>query len=282
MAKMKGLGKGLEAIFQKENIIAETTEDKIIKIKLSNIKKNPYQPRTIFNNEKIKELAESIEKNGLLQPIIVKPTVSGYYIVAGERRFRAFEYLNKDEIPAIIKEFDDEEMMIFSILENLQREDLSPLEEAISYKKLMDKTNYKQEELAEKLGKSRPYLANSLRLLKLPLEIKTYLAEGKISAAHARTLLALKDKDTMVKVCEKIVAENMSVRALEKYVATFGEKKQVKIVKKDIFIEDQEIKLKKILGTTVTIKQNKNQKGKIEIEFKNNDEFERIIKLFKD
>lgn len=282
MAKMKGLGKGLEAIFQKENIISETTEDKIIKIKLSNIKKNPYQPRTIFNDEKIKELAESIEKNGLLQPIIVKPTVNGYYIVAGERRFRAFEYLNKDEIPAIIKEFDDEEMMIFSILENLQREDLSPLEEAISYKKLMDKTNYKQEELAEKLGKSRPYLANSLRLLKLPLEIKTYLAEGKISAAHARTLLALKDKDTMVKVCEKIVAENMSVRALEKYVATFGEKKQVKIVKKDIFIEDQEIKLKKILGTTVTIKQNKNQKGKIEIEFKNNDEFERIIKLFKD
>ena len=279
----KGLGRGLDAIFATENVELVTDNDKIIEISLEEIKKNPYQPRTYFNEEKLNELKESIEKNGLLQPIIVKKAVKGYYIIAGERRYRAFELLDRKEIPAIIKEMTDEEMMVFAVLENLQREDLSALEESESYKNLMDKMSLTQEELAKKLGKSRPYIANSLRLLKLPTEIKNKLEQGVISTAHARTLLSLKTKKAMEEVCVLVVERKMSVRELEEYVAKLLKPREVKKTKaKDIFIEEQENILKKRLGTSVTIKQGRNKKGKIEIEFKDNDEFERIISLFKD
>ena len=279
----KGLGRGLDAIFATENVELVRDNDKIVEITLDEIKKNPYQPRTYFNEEKLNELKESIEKNGLLQPIIVKKAVKGYYIIAGERRYRAFELLGRKEIPAIIKEMTDEEMMVFAVLENLQREDLSALEESESYKNLMDKMSLTQEELAKKLGKSRPYIANSLRLLKLPTEIKNKLEQGLISTAHARTLLSLKTKKTMEEVCALVVERKMSVRELEEYVAKLLKPKEVKKAKaKDIFIEEQENILKKRLGTSVTIKQGRNKKGKIEIEFKDNDEFERIISLFKD
>ena len=279
----KGLGRGLDAIFATENIELVTDNDKIAEIALDKIKKNPYQPRTYFNEGKLNELKESIEKNGLLQPIIVKKAVKGYYIIAGERRYRAFELLGRKEIPAIIKEMTDEEMMVFAVLENLQREDLSALEESESYKNLMDKMSLTQEELAKKLGKSRPYIANSLRLLKLPIEIKNKLEQGLISTAHARTLLSLKTKKAMEEVCTMVVERKMSVRELEEYVAKLLKPKEVKKAKaKDIFIEEQENILKKRLGTSVTIKQGRNKKGKIEIEFKDNDEFERIISLFKD
>ena len=279
----KGLGRGLDAIFATENVEIVTDNDKIVEIALDEIKKNPYQPRTYFNEEKLNELKESIEKNGLLQPIIVKKAVKGYYIIAGERRYKAFELLGRKEIPAIIKEMTDEEMMVFAVLENLQREDLSALEESESYKNLMDKMSLTQEELAKKLGKSRPYIANSLRLLKLPTEIKNKLEQGLISTAHARTLLSLKTKKAMEEVCALVVERKMSVRELEEYVAKLLKPKEVKKVKaKDIFIEEQENILKKRLGTSVTIKQGRNKKGKIEIEFKDNDEFERIISLFKD
>ena len=279
----KGLGRGLDAIFATENVEIVTDNDKIVEIVLDEIKKNPYQPRTYFNEEKLNELKESIEKNGLLQPIIVKKAVKGYYIIAGERRYRAFELLDRKEIPAIIKEMTDEEMMVFAVLENLQREDLSALEESESYKNLMDKMSLTQEELAKKLGKSRPYIANSLRLLKLPTEIKNKLEQGVISTAHARTLLSLKTKKAMEEVCVLVVERKMSVRELEEYVAKLLKPREVKKTKaKDIFIEEQENILKKRLGTSVTIKQGRNKKGKIEIEFKDNDEFERIISLFKD
>ena len=279
----KGLGRGLDAIFATENVELVTDNDKIIEISLEEIKKNPYQPRTYFNEEKLNELKDSIEKNGLLQPIVVKKARKGYYIIAGERRYRAFELLGKKEIPAIIKEMTDEEMMIFAVLENLQREDLSALEESESYKNLMDKMSLTQEELANKLGKSRPYIANSLRLLKLPTEIKIKLEQGLISAAHARTLLSLKTKKNMEEVCTLVIERKMSVRELEEYVTKLLKPKGVKKSKaKDIFIEEQENILKKRLGTSVTIKQGRNKKGKIEIEFKDNDEFERIISLFKE
>ncbi|WP_314086606.1 ParB/RepB/Spo0J family partition protein [uncultured Gemella sp.] len=279
----KGLGRGLDAIFATENVELVTDNDKIIEISLEEIKKNPYQPRTYFNEEKLNELKDSIEKNGLLQPIVVKKAIKGYYIIAGERRYRAFELLGKKEIPAIIKEMTDEEMMIFAVLENLQREDLSALEESESYKNLMDKMSLTQEELANKLGKSRPYIANSLRLLKLPTEIKIKLEQGLISAAHARTLLSLKTKKNMEEVCTLVIERKMSVRELEEYVTKLLKPKGVKKPKaKDIFIEEQENILKKRLGTSVTIKQGRNKKGKIEIEFKDNDEFERIISLFKE
>ena len=279
----KGLGRGLDAIFATENVEIVTDNDKIVEIALDEIKKNPYQPRTYFNEEKLNELKESIEKNGLLQPIIVKKAVKGYYIIAGERRYRAFELLGRKEIPAIIKEMTDEEMMVFAVLENLQREDLSALEESESYKNLMDKMSLTQEELAKKLGKSRPYIANSLRLLKLPTEIKNKLEQGVISTAHARTLLSLKTKKAMEEVCVLVVERKMSVRELEEYVAKLLKPREVRKTKaKDIFIEEQENILKKRLGTSVTIKQGRNKKGKIEIEFKDNDEFERIISLFKE
>ena len=279
----KGLGRGLDAIFATENVELVTDNDKIVEVSLEEIKKNPYQPRTYFNEEKLNELKDSIEKNGLLQPIVVKKAIKGYYIIAGERRYRAFELLGKKEIPAIIKEMTDEEMMVFAVLENLQREDLSALEESESYKNLMDKMSLTQEELANKLGKSRPYIANSLRLLKLPTEIKIKLEQGLISAAHARTLLSLKTKKNMEEVCTLVIERKMSVRELEEYVTKLLKPKGVKKPKaKDIFIEEQENILKKRLGTSVTIKQGRNKKGKIEIEFKDNDEFERIISLFKD
>ena len=279
----KGLGRGLDAIFATENVELVTDNDKIIEISLEEIKKNPYQPRTYFNEEKLNELKDSIEKNGLLQPIVVKKAIKGYYIIAGERRYRAFELLGKKEIPAIIKEMTDEEMMIFAVLENLQREDLSALEESESYKNLMDKMSLTQEELANKLGKSRPYIANSLRLLKLPTEIKIKLEQGLISAAHARTLLSLKTKKNMEEVCTLVIKRKMSVRELEEYVTKLLKPKGVKKPNaKNIFIEEQENILKKRLGTSVTIKQGRNKKGKIEIEFKDNDEFERIISLFKE
>ena len=279
----KGLGRGLDAIFATENVGLVTDNDKIIEIPLEEIKKNPYQPRTYFNEEKLNELKDSIEKNGLLQPIVIKKAIKGYYIIAGERRYRAFELLDKKEIPAIIKEMTDEEMMVFAVLENLQREDLSALEESESYKNLMDKMSLTQEELANKLGKSRPYIANSLRLLKLPTEIKIKLEQGLISAAHARTLLSLKTKKNMEEVCTLVIERKMSVRELEEYVTKLLKPKGVKKPKaKDIFIEEQENILKKRLGTSVTIKQGRNKKGKIEIEFKDNDEFERIISLFKE
>lgn len=283
MAKAKGLGKGLGAIFQTEShILVDKEIDKVEEIKLSDIKKNPYQPRTIFDKEKIEELAESIKNNGLLQPIIVKKSLTGYIIIAGERRVRAFEMLGKENIPAIIKDLSDEEMMVFSILENLQREDLSALEEANSYRQLMDSLKITQEELAKRIGKSRPYVANSVRLLKLPLELKDKLAQGLLTPGHAKTILGLKTKKQMLEVAHKVINENMSVRALENYInkknaETFN--KKVKTV--DIFIREQENQLKKILGTNVFIKQNKNQKGKIEIEFNNNEEFDRIVNLLR-
>lgn len=280
MVKGKGLGKGLGAIFQAENS-SITEQDKVINISLESIKKNPYQPRTIFNEDKIEELATSIKNNGLLQPIVVKKSINGYYIVSGERRYRAFQVLGKNEIPSIVKDITDKDMMIFGILENLQREDLSPLEEATSYKNLIDSMNYTQEELSEQLGKSRSYVANSLRLLKLPFEIKDKLEENIISVGHARALLSLKSKVTMIEICDKVIKENMSVRTLEDYLSKLRDKPVKKIKIKDIFIEEQENRLKKKLGTNVIIKQNKNKKGKIEISFNDNDEFERIVKMFK-
>lgn len=283
MAKSKGLGKGLGAIFQTENV--EKIDDDFVKVEdidIEKIKRNPYQPRTVFDEDKILELAESIEKNGLLQPIILKKTISGYYVVAGERRLKAFEKLGKTKIPSIVKKFSDEEMMVFAILENLQREDLSVLEEAISYRQLMDSLKLTQEELAKKLGKSRPYVANILRLLKLPQEVKDMLENNLISAGHAKALLGLKTEKEIILAAQKAIKENMSVRVLEDYVAKINNPVIIKkSIKKDIFIEEQEDILKKLLGTGVKIKQNRNKKGKIEIEFKDNEEFERIVGLFR-
>ncbi|MBF0848574.1 ParB/RepB/Spo0J family partition protein, partial [Streptococcus danieliae] len=192
---------------------------------------------------------------------------------------RASQKLGLEKISAIVKDISDEDMMVFAILENLQREDLSVLEEASSYQQLIENLGLKQEELAKRLGKSRPYVANTLRLLNLPLEVKEMLASGKISAGHAKVLLSIKDKNELLLVANKLVKEKMSVRALEEYLAKEAKPKVKKVIKKDEYIAAEEERLKKRLGTSINIKQAKNNSGKIEIEFKDIDEYQRIVDL---
>ena len=282
-SKASGLGKGLENLMKVDSVDSVLPEKEIHELPISELVPNVDQPRKSFDDDSLATLAESIKNLGIFQPIVVRKQKNKYQIVAGERRYRAAMIAGLKTVPVIVKKYNTEEMTEVALVENLQREDLSSLEEAESYKNLMDKMELTQEELAKKLGKSRPYIANSLRLLKLPVEIKAELEKGIISAAHARTLLALKTKKAMLEVCNRVKERQMSVRELEEYINNLTKPKTTKKVKvKDIFIEEQENILKKRLGTAVTIKQNRNKKGKIEIEFKDNDEFERIIALFKD
>ncbi|HIV81342.1 MAG TPA: ParB/RepB/Spo0J family partition protein, partial [Candidatus Salinicoccus merdavium] len=184
----KRLGKGLDALFN-----TNTEEEAVTDVRLSEIRKNPYQPRVEFDQEKLEELADSIGTHGVLQPIILRKSVKGYDIVVGERRFRASKIAGRETIPAIVKELSDNDMMELAIIENLQRENLNPLEEAMSYRQLMEKRRLTQAEVAERLGKSRPYIANMLRILNLPNAVKKLINEKKLSGAHGRTLLSLKD-----------------------------------------------------------------------------------------
>ncbi|MFW3602653.1 ParB/RepB/Spo0J family partition protein [Staphylococcus caprae] len=246
------------------------------------IKPNPYQPRKTFDEEKLQDLAKSIEQHGILQPIVLRKTIQGFYIVVGERRFRASQIAGLREIPAIVKELSDEDMMELAIIENLQREDLNAIEEAESYKKLMSDLNITQQQVAQRLGKSRPYIANMLRLLHLPSEIMTMVREGELSGAHGRTLLSLKDASKMKKIGKQAIRESWSVRQLEQYVNTYlqndtvqPESKQSKN-KKPKFIQQQERQLKERYGSRVDISISKHV-GKITFEFKSEEEFKRLI-----
>jgi ParB family chromosome partitioning protein len=275
----KGLGKGINALFANMDV---GTEETVREININDIKPNPYQPRKLFSPEAIDELKESIEQHGILQPIILRKSAEGYEIVAGERRFRAAKAARMTTVPAVIREFDDKQMMELAVLENLQREDLTPIEEARAYQTLMTNLNLTQEDLAKRLGKSRPYIANHVRLLALPSKIQDYITEGKLTMGHGRTLLGLKRKDQMISVAEKIIKEGLNVRQLEKLIQSMNEnvpretKKQKP--KKDIFIREQENRLREKFGTTVTIRQSKN-KGKIEIEFLSHEDLERILEI---
>ncbi len=271
----KGLGRGLDALFQ------DNKGDELIEqIRLEQIRPNPYQPREEFDETALNELAESIKIHGVLQPIVVRKSVKGYDIVVGERRFRASQLAGKHDIPAIVKTLTDKQMMELAIIENLQREDLNPLEEAKSYQVMMEHLNLTQSETADRLGKSRPYIANMLRLLNLPAEIKQLINDKKISGGHGRTLLSLKDADTMHVVAAKVIAESMSVRQLELYVKSLGEH-PVKVKQepaKPKFLVKHEQTLKERFGTKVEISKSRN-KGKIAIEFTSEEEFNRLISL---
>ncbi len=271
----KGLGRGLDALFQ------DNKGDELIEqIRLEQIRPNPYQPREEFDESALNELAESIKIHGVLQPIVVRKSVKGYDIVVGERRFRASQIAGKHDIPAIVKALTDKQMMELAIIENLQREDLNPLEEAKSYQVMMEHLNLTQSETADRLGKSRPYIANMLRLLNLPAEIKQLINDKKISGGHGRTLLSLKDADTMHVVAAKVIAESMSVRQLELYVKSLGEH-PVKVKQetaKPKFLVKHEQTLKECFGTKVEISKSRN-KGKIAIEFTSEEEFNRLISL---
>ncbi|MFW2451418.1 ParB/RepB/Spo0J family partition protein [Staphylococcus cohnii] len=250
-------------------------------IAINSIKPNPYQPRKTFDQERLEDLAESIKLHGILQPIVLRKTISGYNIVVGERRYRASKLAGSTTIPAIVKVLSDEDMMELAVIENLQREDLNAIEEAESYRKLMDDLELTQQEVAQRLSKSRPYIANMLRLLQLPKEITQMVKDNKLSGAHGRTLLGIKDKQKMKSIAEQAFQESWSVRTLEKYVNENNEDKK-KIIekqqatKKPKFIQQQERQLKEQYGSAVTIS-NKNKKGYITFEFKSETEFRRLI-----
>ena len=247
-------------------------------IQLSEIQKNPYQPRKEFSEEKIQELAQSIKENGLIQPIIVRQSpVIGYEILAGERRYRASIAAGLTEVPVIIKKLSDQDMMVHSIIENLQREDLNPIEEAKAYQSLIEK-GYTHADIAAKMGKSRPYITNLVRLLTLPDFILTEVEAGKLSQAHARLLIQLPLKEQK-NLLNRIQKEDLSVRQVEHLLKEEKNKKKSK--EKDHFIKEEEENLKKLLGLDVQIVLQKKEAGKITISFHNQEEYQRFINSLK-
>ncbi len=222
--KRKALGKGLEQLFTNERIdfdnfekglVEEAKPNEIVEIKISEIRSNPYQPRKIFDEEALNELASSIKEHGIVQPIIVKKSIKGYELVAGERRTKAAKIAGLETVPAIVKDFDDEQMMEIALIENIQRENLNPIEEAMAYDSILRSSNITQDELAKKFGKSRSYITNSLGLLRLPDDTKKYVEDNKLSMSHARALSKLEDNDQINRLANKIVNENLNVRAIE-------------------------------------------------------------------
>lgn len=285
-SRSKGLGRGIDALFQ-ESKEEQQPDEQVVELEISEIRPNPYQPRKTFNEEALEELAKSIKKSGVFQPIIVrKSSVKGYEIIAGERRYRASKLAKKTEIPAIIREFNEEQMMEVAVLENLQREDLTPLEEAEAYNTLMEKLNLTQTQVSERLGKSRPYIANYLRLLGLPGKVKLMLQDGSLSMGQARTLLAVKDEEKLMELAEKTVKEGLTVRQLEQLVAQINGKKPKKAKKQtnpyEPYIKQTENLLQEKFGTKVAVKANaKSVKGKIEIDYLSIDDFNRIMDILK-
>lgn len=222
--KRKALGKGLEQLFTNERIdfdnfekglVEEAKPNEIVEIKISEIRPNPYQPRKIFDEEALNELASSIKEHGIVQPIIVKKSIKGYELVAGERRTKAAKIAGLETVPAIVRDFDDEQMMEIALIENIQRENLNPIEEAMAYDSILKSSNITQDELAKKFGKSRSYITNSLGLLRLPDDTKKYVEDNKLSMSHARALSKLDDTEQINRLANKIVNENLNVRAIE-------------------------------------------------------------------
>ncbi|EAD7601905.1 ParB/RepB/Spo0J family partition protein [Listeria monocytogenes] len=273
----KGLGKGINALFNN----VDTNEETVQNIAIKDIKPNPYQPRKIFDTKAINELRDSIKIHGVLQPIILRNTDKGYEIVVGERRYRAAKEAKLKEIPAVVRDLTEEEMMELSVIENLQREDLSPLEEAESYQFLMKKLGLTQAKLAERVGKSRPYIANFVRLLTLPEEVQVMLRDGSLSAGHGRVLLGLKLKKNIIPTAKKAVAQGLAVRQLEDVVNNLNEnvsRETIKPARVPIFIRESESQLRDKFGTAVSIKR-RDKKGKIEIEFLSDDDLDRILEI---
>ncbi len=290
----KGLGKGLDSMIpekvekikpeatkkQEENVSRETL------ININEIEPNKDQPRKNFDEDTIQELADSIKQYGGIQPLILQKRDNYYVIVAGERRWRAAKVAGLKKIPAIIKDYSPQEIMEIALIENLQREDLNPIEEAIAFQNLIKEFNLKQDEVAERVSKSRVAVTNSMRLLKLDLRVQQMLIDGMISSGHARTLLAIEDSELQYQAALKVFDEKLSVRETEKLIKSIlSEKEEIKketaITKEDSFIyRDLEEKMKKIIGAKVCIKKKANNNGRIEIEYYSTEELERIIEIF--
>lgn len=285
--KQSGLGRGIEALFEENDFNAISDNETVQDVKLSLIRPNPYQPRRTFDQKALRELASSIQESGVFQPIILRqpdPKLKRYELIAGERRFRASKLAKQTTIPAIIRTMSDEKMMEVAVLENLQREDLTPLEEAQAYQTLMDKLSLTQAQVAERLGKSRPYIANYLRLLGLPNEIKELVSAGKLSMGQARTLLGLKDRKQLVKLAKQAVEKNLTVRQLEELVSQMNgtaEKKRAKRrQRKPAYVREAESQLQNKFGTKVAVAPSrKKNAGKIEIPYTSADDFNRILEV---
>ncbi len=277
MISKRGLGKGLGALIPEGE---ESDRNSIVEIKITDIEANDKQPRKAFNDETLADLSESIKEHGVVQPIIVRKLGSSYQIIAGERRWRAARLAGKKTIPAIVKECSNLEVMELALIENLQREDLNSIEEAMAYKSLIEEYNMTQEEISKKIGKSRPAIANSLRLLQLPQEIKNMIAEGKISQGHARALLSISGEKKQIDMAEKIIAQQLNVRQIEKLAKDTKQKKKKEVLPDayQIEINQLEERLRAVFGTKVTIHHKKN-KGSIEIEYYSDEEFDRILEL---
>ncbi len=282
--KRKALGKGLEQLFSNESlyvspieeIIETTPKENIIEIKINELRSNPYQPRRTFDQDKLVELANSIKEYGVLEPIIVTKSIKGYEIVAGERRTKACELIGKETIPAIVKEFNDNEMMEIALLENIQREDLTAVEEAEAYAGIIKALNITQEELAKKIGKSRAHVTNMLGILRLPQEIKNDILNGYISMGHARVLSKLEDKDKMIELCERVKFEHLSVHDLESIASNpiFERKNKVVKIKQENQYKYVEDIMTDKLGNRVKIKNKK-----VVIPFNSEKDLERILDI---
>jgi ParB family chromosome partitioning protein len=276
----KRLGRGLEALIS----IEEDKEDSIKDIKINDIEPNKKQPRKTFDDSKLNELAESIKKHGIVQPIIVKKEDDIYRIIAGERRWRAAKIAGLQTVPAILKELDDREIVEVALIENLQREDLNPIEEAEAYEKLIKEFEMTQEEISEIVGKSRPAIANSLRLLSLSDEVRKMLIDGEITSGHGRTLLMIEDSELQEGIANEIVKNKYSVRETEKLIKRLKETKlketDERKKEKDPEIKNLEESLQRILGTKVRLNHSK-KNGKIIIEYYSKEELERIIEMIK-
>lgn len=275
----KGLGRGLDALLSSLEI---GEDEQVIQIPLPQLRPNPYQPRKKFDPQSIAELSQSIKEHGVIQPIIVRKSIKGYDIVAGERRWRAAQEAGLETVPAVIKSLSDREMMEIALIENLQRENLNVMETAAAYKRLMETFGLTQDELALKVGKSRPHVANFLRLLQLPEKVQKEVMDGKLSMGHARALLGLKDKQAMEKMAQKCIKDELSVRQLEELIKQKNVSRETSAKKRENKPDRQlvryEERLKSKLGTAVKIKMGR-KKGKIEIEFFSNDDLERLVDL---
>lgn len=285
----RGLGKGLDSMIPKKIVKepAQKKEEKNVSretlIKISEIEPNREQPRRNFHEDSLHELAESVKQYGILQPLLLQKKDKYYEIIAGERRWRAARMAGLKEVPAIIKEYSTQEVLEIALIENIQREDLNPIEEAMAYQKLITEFNLKQDELAERVSKSRTAITNSIRLLKLSSKVQEMLIDEIITSGHARALLAIEDAEQQEIIANKILDEKLSVREVEKLVNSLKNKQKEEKTKKkkelDIFYKDLEEKMKEIIGTKVSIQNNSKKKGKIEIEYYSPEELERIIEL---
>lgn len=275
MMKKRGLGKGLDAIFAENG---EQTAESAVKIRISEIEPNRDQPRKEFDSAALAELADSISQHGILQPLLLRPMPSGdYRIVAGERRWRAARMAGLSEVPAIVREMTDTEEMLFALIENLQREDLTPLEEAKGYRTLIETQDFTQEEVSKTIGKSRPAITNALRLLNLPQEIQDMLEDGRITAGHARTLLSFQNQEDMLEAASK-AADGMSVRDLEKLARRMNDKKssEKKMSSLHQYYEEASLALNSYLNRKVKISGTK-KKGVMQIEFYGEEDLKNLL-----